>query len=162
MEIYLFLVPFTWFIVWISNIIHSGDKNFWNENSKENQEILFKREQWKKKQGYIQNYNLRTNSPDEIIDLCSQYENECDFLKDLYSRYSNKKNEYPSIIRDLELEIQHYGDTINEDDIEFINRNNQIKDLKKELKTLELEIKKIEKQKMEYYYLIESFKNTEN
>ena len=71
-----------------------------------------------------------------------------------YDRVHNefeRKSEYLSRIRveniekvrTLEGEIDHYGDTINVDDNEYISRMNEIRRLRREIPTVELELRDI-------------------
>ena len=79
----------------------------------------------------------------------SEIENEELFLE--YDRIEKQKNEkfsyscrieseYFKEIQKLESEIEHYGDTIDHNDYEYTSRMDRIRKMKKEIKTVELEL----------------------
>ena len=64
------------------------------------------------------------------------YKYKCEYLDKI--SISN-----PEKIKTLELEIEHYGNTISDDDYEYTSRIEEINRLRKEIKTVEIEIKNI-------------------
>ncbi|RMZ49120.1 hypothetical protein EB821_04035 [Candidatus Marinimicrobia bacterium PRS2] len=145
------------FLVWISNIIYSGDRNFWNKNSIDNQEKKWKQNQLLERIDYIKKYHLISDTPDEIIDLCRDYESNFEQIKSVTSDLFKKEDSYPFTISKLESEISHYGDTIDKNDIEYISRKNEIKNMKKELKSIELELKNLRQKQSQLLFKINRY-----
>ena len=92
---YLIMISVVLFIVWISNIISSGDRNYWNENSIEDQEEKRKQNQLLERNDYIKKYHLISDTPDEIIDLCRDYESNSEQIKFVSTDLFKKEDSYP-------------------------------------------------------------------
>jgi len=79
----------------------------------------------------------------EKEDLVFKYDrifNQFEHKQEYLSRISV---ENPEKVRILEGEIEHYGDTIDENDNEYISRVDEIRRLRREIPTVELELRDI-------------------
>jgi len=83
----------------------------------------------------------------QIEDLIEEYDRKSTDYDDLENHSNTISQENPQRIKVLKDEIAHFGNTINENDEEYISRKNEIKSLEKEIKQTELDLKNLDKER---------------
>ena len=83
----------------------------------------------------------------QIEDLIEEYDRKSNDYDNLENHLNTISQEYPQKIKVLIDEITHFGDTIDENDEEYISRMKKIKSLKKEIKQTELNLKNLDKKR---------------
>jgi|TARA_B100000315_G_scaffold82591_1_gene75721 molecular chaperone DnaK (HSP70) len=123
---------------------HDSTIDSLQELSKEQKTILDK---WSWK---FKTYGLDTIEYEErvqIEDLIEEYDRKSTDYDDLENHLNTISQENPQKIKVLKDEISHFGDTIDENDEEYISRMKKIKSFKKEIKQTELDLKNLDKER---------------
>tara|TARA_B100002019_G_scaffold271301_1_gene265602 strand:+ start:541 stop:1176 length:636 start_codon:yes stop_codon:yes gene_type:complete len=111
----------------------------------EKQKKILNKWSWRFKPGGLDmiEYEARV----QIEDLIEEYDRKSTDYDDLENHLNTISQENPQRIKVLKDEIAHFGNTINENDEEYISRMNEIKSLEKEIKQTELDLKNLDKER---------------